>query len=308
MSFDAHKITAAFFDNCRFISNTATSGDGGGLYSNSAQGADLKISHTHFHGNIAAGFGGAIVALQREANTPKNLELGVINLQKFAGQESINLQCYAPVDMTYKKWDYSSPPFVITSTSFQFNRANSGGALYVANLCTELHSCTATANHAATTGGAVFVQIGSATLTVHDTVLQANTALVDGIAIYFLSSAGMSITGTVDISGSSVTFPRGIVVEGGGNVSFGSAEEGTAVACAAGEQLVNSLGRFTQTSNEWQVDCSIYFNCSRACSSPPSTTSAGFIYFNCSVPGVDPSYFSLTGKYTGAVFWNDKPV
>ncbi len=156
---------SSFFDSCEFTGNSAGS-DGGGL--SNIQG-DFNIYSTIFKSNDASVNGGALynlngdiylAGLTLKSNTADQDGGGIYNQNSIFITRSTFTGNHAVRNggAVYHGTDAILSP-IYNSTFYDNDAARGGGMYSLANL--EIINCTLSANHAATTGGAVFGNVNT---------------------------------------------------------------------------------------------------------------------------------------------------
>jgi hypothetical protein len=203
---------SSVFSDCHFENNAAigySNGYGGAInHFSSHPGVAVVFQRCSFVENTASTKGGALRIGQIIANTPANLELacrGPFSAKHF----STPFQCTPKYDSaSARQWEYGHAMLWIEATSFIDNRAEAeqsiqslvtkdaarafGGALWISNLNTTIRGCLIERNHAQASGGAIYLDAGSAMLSLEgNTRVCNNTASESGTAVYSASGGGI---------------------------------------------------------------------------------------------------------------------
>jgi predicted outer membrane repeat protein len=265
---------------CTFVRNAAVGqdGKGGAIFHRAHRStASVALSRCTFEANHATGpYGGAVFAQQDASNPPANLQMEV--------QGPFPSSHLFPYECTLKRltgkteareWSYSNSTLRIEWSDFRHNSvggafdglkvnlpplpplANSkafGGAVYVTNLQTQIHSSNVSLNRAGSSGGGIFLGPGSASLLLSgDTNISGNTAHDSGSAVYSASGGDIRVGDATAIQ-FATAMASGLTVLSGGNLQYGNA---SALSCGEeGEQLEYNVSSFPAQFDNWRIDCS----------------------------------------------------
>jgi hypothetical protein len=260
--------------NSSFVNNIAGV-SGGGLYVESQAPLVVIVSgNSSFIRNEAGGAGGGVAITQTTENLPSNLDMNYIPSYTipFSVPIFVPALCYDTNNASngtsvFREYKYASPYTLFDSTRFDSNRAvgagGSGGALYALDMRVNLSSSTITSNEAGLSGGAIFLDTGTAALLVTGTLnassIISNNSAPNGGAIYSGSAGGIELQSNtlIDLGSSAGS---AITVISGGELSLGRGggdeELGTVVVqCGMGLNLLNNITVANQQSDDWKIGC-----------------------------------------------------
>jgi hypothetical protein len=127
-----------------------------------------------------------------------------------------------------------------------------GGAIYVSNYKIVVDNCSILRNFASSSGGAIFLAQGTASLIAKGgTEIDDNQAMDRGSAIYSATGAGIELQ-NVRISFAARQSAAGVAIRSGGRLIY---SPGAQLRCAPGEQVLHNMSVFTSQFETWQIDC-----------------------------------------------------
>jgi predicted outer membrane repeat protein len=250
-------------------------GTGGGVY-HIAQSTNVAVQLLRciINFNVATTNGGALHVEQVNENPPANLEMICEQLPPGSGYAD-PFVCVPKNAGAPRLWKFGTAYLEIGSTSLIGNRVDPdatiasvgavsvlsgsetmpafGGAIHVTNLNTKVDSCAIHNNYAATSGGAIYFEPGSATLTLRgNTTLQGNIARDSGTAIYSSSGGGVALEDEASVELVGDAEASGVAILSGGVTSYG---RDARLQCTSGERLLYNVSAFGQSFTDWTIDC-----------------------------------------------------
>jgi hypothetical protein len=199
------------------------------------------------------------------ANPAANLELACRGPFK-ADHFATPFQCTAKYDSaSARQWEYGSTILWIEATSFIGNQAEAeqsqslvtkdaarafGGALWISNLNTTIRDCRVENNHAQASGGAIYLDAGSATLSLEgNTTVRNNSASESGTVIYSASGGGTLLRDHASIESAKDQSASAVAILSGGELTY---DPGTKIQCTQGEKLLYNMSTFQHGYDDWK--------------------------------------------------------
>jgi hypothetical protein len=251
------------FSDCHLRNNTARLRGGAIYHSMQQAGASLELHRCIILDNYAGKAGGGIYARQIAANPPTNLKMKAEDNGPTIFPRYVCRTMYTGVGGFAREWNYGTSTLFIDASTISNNSAGdedaadtvaSGGGIFAQNLDITVRACEIAGNQVAGNGGGLFLDGGSARLSVEDnTSITANAATQDGSAIYSISGGGITLSGATIVDFTRDEAAAGIAVVGGGELKHGT---NTLMRCAAGEQMLYKVTTVPASFNSWNIDCS----------------------------------------------------
>lgn len=161
-----------------------------------------------------------------------------------------------------RQWHYRNATLQLTQCNVSANRANGsdsqGGGLWASNTLVVVDSSAVEANEAGSSGGGIYLDSGSAALSLEgNTSVRANTADDSGTAVFSASGGSIGVGDSTEIGIASRTMNHGSAAAGMALLAAGALryDEGTRLVCGEGEQLWLNLSVVQTTFGEWLIDC-----------------------------------------------------
>jgi predicted outer membrane repeat protein len=218
---------------------------------------DLHITDSSLSANTLSGDAGSGAAILHRTSPGKPLNLQVLDCpdptaiqadethgtaahctdERCQLVDSPTLYCLCPcstVNNTVRRWHAANRALITTTTithNFMDCKAGTGGAISISNVDLFLVRSTLAFNHAPLFGGALFVDRGTASVSLEDTETFGNTA-GQGAQIYHVSGGSVAFQGSI---GTNVTLGvdrAEIAILSGGELTTG---RGSFFKCSPGE-------------------------------------------------------------------------
>jgi hypothetical protein len=249
------------FSHCIWFQNEAAAGGGTDIWSSSGTSAmDVAFENCIFHHNHAWGEagGGALITTTFAKDTPANLAFKNGSCSEYFCEAPLVSTNPPPViENVFRRWTHHLGLQFTGNTTFLSNTAGfghrfwlgktipaPGGALHIrtGGNVTIRGIVSFRQNNASTTGGAVHLAVGSASLVLQDAVSSwvdnsAGKGLGSGRGDHLFSGSGSGLAlgnATLRLRGEPTREREGVVAPQSGNVSWG---EGSSVTCEAGYAL-----------------------------------------------------------------------
>ena len=239
------------FRNCR-------SGSIGGaialqLSNKSSNKSVVVINSSLFQNNFSPKFPGGALYTDMPWDTLK--DAGCINKRAPLGDPDIRLTVK---EGKFPEWDYNSK-LSFKDTTFKYNTALLGGALYLSRGKTTFQNCSFVDNFASVNGGAIYAEEGSTSLVLSDSsFLQSKNELTRNLQTFSKSSfIHTESTGPLVVENTTMNAVRNngghsiVTIGKGGLVDFGD-DNSTQLYCSVGSkmQFLNFSNTITTRTND----------------------------------------------------------
>ena len=196
-------LGALFIANSEILSNTAGNIGGAGVLN---FGGTATISNSHVSANTAGGYGGGLYV--------QNGELQLINSTVGNNDAERGGGLYS---------NYTSTVSIIGSTFYR-NRATlfNGGGVDIADFGKQtfvITNSTFVSNTSQTSGGGIFVSVGSTSLLINNSTLAANKGSSGG-GIY-VNQGSVTLRNTMVVNSPGIGNCSGTITDGGNNLQYG---------------------------------------------------------------------------------------